>query len=311
MQILIMGAGAVGGCLGGLLANSGHEVTLVARGKTLKLIRQNGLVLKHGEKELTMTNLNITDSANDVTPVDLVLFCVKAYQTDLAMKVMKNAVSENTTIITLQNGIGSHQKLIEEFEDGKVLQGLIYVEAEQLSPGIVTFHGAYPKIIFGGTNLNDFSQLNMINQVLNDSKIQSFISDDIQRDAWHKLIFISALSGLTCVTRATFSEVIHNPKTAELVHAVLEETALVARTAGVNIDSNIVRDTLRELEENSENLVSSMYADLQNAKPIEIDVITGEIYRTARRMGVETPVNDFIFSCLSIYDQRARENYDF
>jgi 2-dehydropantoate 2-reductase len=311
MKILIMGAGAVGGCLGALLAKSGQNVTLVARGENLESIRKNGLLLKHGEEDMVRQNLVATDNPDDLIPSDLVLVCIKAYQTDQAMEVMRKAISANTIIITLQNGIGSQQKLIEKFGVEKVLQGVIYVEAEQLSPGVVTFHGDHPRIIFGGENGVDSSKMTAIEDVLNHSKINASISNDIQRDAWHKLIFISALSGLTCVTRGTFAEVMNNSKTVELVHNVLEEAALVARTLGVNIKPTIVEDTLEELTANSEYLVSSMYADLQNEKPLEIDVITGVISNIAKQLRVDTPINDYIFACLSIHDKRARESYCF
>ena len=304
-----MGAGAVGGCLGGLLAQSGQNVTLVARGENLESIRKNGLLLKHGEEDMDRLDLFATDNPEELDTVDLVLFCVKAYQTDQAMEIMANAVSANTTIITLQNGIGSQQKLMEKFRDRKVLQGVIYVEAEQLSPGVVTFHGDYPKIIFGGENEVNSSRMISIEKILTHSKINASISNDIHRDAWHKLIFISALSGLTCVTRGTFDEVMANLNTSHLVPKVLEEAALVARNLGVNINPSIVQETLEELTANRKNLVSSMYADLQNGKPLEIDVITGAISNTAKEINVDTPINDFIFSCLSIHDKRARGNY--
>lgn len=306
-----MGAGAVGGCLGALLAQSGQDVILVARGKNLESIHKNGLLLKHRDLDVVRQNLVTTDNPKDLKPVDLVLFCVKAYQTDLAMKAMRKAVSANTTIITLQNGIGSQQKLMEKFGKEKVLQGVVYVEAEHLSPGVVTFHGDHPRIIFGSENGVDSSEMTAIEDVLNHSKINASISNDIQRDAWHKLIFISALSGLTCVTRGTFAEVMNNSNTVELVHKVLEEAALVARTLGVNIKPTIVQETLAELTANRKNLVSSMYADLQNGKPLEIDVITGAISTISKQISVDTPINDFIFSCLSVHDKRARENYYF
>ena len=117
-----MGAGAVGGCVGGLLAQSGQNVTLVARGENLESIRKNGLLLKHGEEDMDRLDLFATDNPEELDTVDLVLFCVKAYQTDQAMEIMANAVSANTTIITLQNGIGSQQKLMEKFTNLKLIQ---------------------------------------------------------------------------------------------------------------------------------------------------------------------------------------------
>ena len=73
MDILIMGAGAVGGCLGGLLAQSGQNVTLVARGENLESIRKNGLLLKHGEEDMDRLGLYATDNAEELGTADLVL----------------------------------------------------------------------------------------------------------------------------------------------------------------------------------------------------------------------------------------------
>ena len=110
MRIAVMGAGGVGGCLGGLLAKSGNDVSLIARGEHLESIRENGLKIIRPGSEF-IVEVDATDNPLEVDQVDLILFTVKTFQNRHVITSLKPLMGPNTSVITFQNGVESHEQL--------------------------------------------------------------------------------------------------------------------------------------------------------------------------------------------------------
>ena len=136
MRIAVMGAGGIGGCLGAHLARAGNDVTLIARGAHLEAIRKNGLRLKSHNGDFTVETA-ATDDPSQVGPVDLVLFTVKTYHNAQAIPLMKPLVGERPVVMTLQNGVESHEELGRAFGIGHVMPGAAYVAATVQAPGVI------------------------------------------------------------------------------------------------------------------------------------------------------------------------------
>ena len=111
MKILIMGTGGVGGYYGGLLAQQGNEVTFLARGAHLDAIRHEGLKVKSIHGDFKVFPANATDDPARVEPVDLVLFCVKTYNTDEAAEAIRPVIGAQTAVLSLQNGVDAAERI--------------------------------------------------------------------------------------------------------------------------------------------------------------------------------------------------------
>ena len=120
MRIAVMGAGGIGGCLGAHLARAGNEVTFIARGAHLEAIQRNGLKVKSSNGDFTVETA-ATDDPSQVGPVDLVLFTVKTYHNAQAIPLMKPLVGERPVVMTLQNGVESHEELGRAFGIGHIM----------------------------------------------------------------------------------------------------------------------------------------------------------------------------------------------
>ena len=129
-----MGSGGVGGYFGAVLHRDGHDVTFVARGQHLEAIRHNGLRIESVASGNFTIHSTATERPDGVWKADLALFCVKGYDNPGAMSIMAPAVGEDTTILTLQNGIGSGDELAAAFGRQKVLAGATYIDAAVKSP---------------------------------------------------------------------------------------------------------------------------------------------------------------------------------
>ena len=301
-----MGTGAVGGCFGGLLARSGEEVTLVARGPNLEAIRARGLRVESAAVGDFTVHPRAIDAPGGSWTADLVLFCVKGYDNEQAIRALRPAVGDNTTILTLQNGIGGGDQLTEAFGRERVLLGAAYVEATRKGPGVVAQVGGPCRAVFGEADGSLSARAQAVCDTFRGAEIEAQVSTDISKELWNKLVFICALSGMTCIARAPFAEVIDTPETHELTLRVMREAAEMGRAMGVKLDDDIVSSTMAHFQEFKHELVSSMYHDLVAGNPLELSVLNGAVSRMSKTLGVATPVNDFITACLTVADNRAR-----
>ena len=267
MKILVMGTGGVGGYFGALLARSGQDVTFVAGGEHLDAINRHGLRVESvavGDFTVHPTALERPDGA---WKADVVLFCVKSYHNEGAIEAITPAVGESTSILTLQNGVGSGDQLADAFGRDRVLLGAVYIDAMRKSPGVVAQIGGPCRIVFGEENGRLSPRGIELQQVLQRAGIDTDLSEDVLTELWNKLIFICALSGMTCVARASFSEVLDSPGTLDLTWRVLREASEVGRAKGVGLDADIVESTMSNIQRFHRSMVSSMHLDLAAGNP--------------------------------------------
>ena len=136
-----MGAGAVGGYFGGLLANQGEDVVLIARGAHGDAIAKNGLQVDSHWGNFNV-KVPVTNDPSTVGEVDLILHCIKLYSNAESFPTMKSMIGENTIILTIQNGATAGQILGEAFGAKHVLQGATYIETGIAGPGHINQSGS-------------------------------------------------------------------------------------------------------------------------------------------------------------------------
>jgi 2-dehydropantoate 2-reductase len=306
MKILVMGTGAVGGCLGGMLSHAGDDVTFVARGGNLDAIRANGLRVESVAAGNFTVNPPAIERPDGNWKADLVLFCVKSYHNEAAMNEMAGAVGDGTAILTLQNGLGSGDLLSERFGRENVLLGAAYIEAARTAPGVFAELGGGCRIAFGEQDGSETERAVRIRDSLERAKIDVELSRDVQTSLWSKLVRISAFSGMACITRAPFADVMDTQETNDMTRRVMQEAADVGRAVGAQLADDIVDSGMANLEKHKHEVSSSMYLDLQAGNPLEVGALNGAVSRYGKEAGVATPANDFIAACLAVADRRAR-----
>ena len=305
MRILVAGAGGVGGYFGGLLARSGQDVAFLARGPHLQAILENGLQVESAASGDFTVKVEAFERADGPRKADLILFCVKTYSNVEAMEAAAPAVGDGTTILTLQNGITSADELGSAFGREKVLPGLAYIETGIREPGVVAQTGGPCRIVFGELDGEISARAAGLACAFRKAGIEAQASDTILRELWNKFIFICALSGVTSVSRSHMDEVLAVPETSRLLRGVMEETAAVGRARGVDLEEDVVEQTMRRFGEFSSVLRSSMQRDLEAGKPLELEALNGAVARLGAELGIETPVNDFVYASLKPAAVRA------
>ena len=307
MNVLVMAAGAVGGYFGSVMAEK-HDVVLIARNEHLKAIQEKGLQVQSKTSGNFISRATAVAKPEEGYVADIVLYCVKAYHNDSACDVIASAVGPETTVLTLQNGIGSGDFLSNRFGEERVLLGAAYIEASRGTPGITEEHGGGCRIALGEKHGMISQRTKTVSELLKSSNIDHEISGDIMSALWKKLVFITALSGMTCLARARFEQVLDNPQTYELAIQVMSETKAVADAEGIGLPANIVETTMDDFMSHKSELVSSMHQDLLSGRPLEVNVINGAVSQMGKIHDVSTPINDVITSCLSLPNAMATQS---
>jgi 2-dehydropantoate 2-reductase len=297
MNIAVVGAGGVGGYFGAKLAFAGNRVTFIARGKTLDAISNNGVTILSDNDQVNVA-VSATDDPSKVDPVDLVIFAVKTYDTNSAINSLKSLVSDNTSVLTLQNGVESYIQLGEAVGNEVVLPGAAYIESSIQSPGVIRQSGDVVRIVFGELGGSKSARATRIQDALKGAGVNCELSNDVVKTLWTKFLFISSVAGLTSACRTRISDLLDNPGYLELLLDIMREVEDVGRARGVNLDEDVILETQRYVEEAVKDITASLHIDLENGRRMELDTFTGAVVRLGAQAKIATPINDLLYKIL-------------
>ena len=303
MRILVYGAGAVGGFFGGLLAHAGEDVHFVARGAQLEALRTSGLTIDSRRLGMIVVpSVSVFESAAAAGPADLVLVCVKTQQMAAILDDLSSAVGMHTVIVPLQNGVEADEQLASRFPEVAVLPAVVYVGATVDTPGTVS-HVASGTIGIGATRERDSAVLPAVRDVLAKTGLPVHISDDIQRERWHKLMWNAAFNSVSAITDRTPAELVSDPETRSLVIAIMHEVRAVGMACGVDLRTEDI-DKHIAWTESASGLRTSTMVDRERGRPMESDGLIGVIVRKGRVRGVPTPCSAVVYTLLNAIDAR-------
>ena len=297
MRIAVMGAGAVGGYLGALLARAGHEVSLIARGRHLQAIQGSGLQVRSEDGNFT-SRVQATARPSEIGPVDLVIHAVKTYHNSEAVPMLHPLLGENTTVLCVQNGVDSWEQVQQTLPPNAVLPGAVYIEASVVEPGVVQQQGNVRRLVFGEADGSTTPRIQAIASAMQSAGMPTEISTDITSILWSKWLFITALAGTTCAAHTGLADLLAVPESRLLVVQVLREIDSLGRKLGVNLDSDIVNKTLNYMETEASSLKASMQKDMESGRPMELEALTGAVVRLGKEAKISTPANEAIYALL-------------
>jgi 2-dehydropantoate 2-reductase len=303
MRIAVMGSGAVGGYFGARLAAAGENVAFLARGRHLDAMRRDGLKIKSVSGDFDVRAL-FTDDARAVEAVDIVLFCVKSYDTEAAAAQIAPLMADRTVLVSLQNGVDNADKLAARWGEARVLGGVVYLGAALARPGMIE-HSAGGRIVLGALDGATSEAANSAEAVLSAAGIPCAVSTEIRKVMWSKLVWNAPFCALACLARANVREILESEPLRRLATACMEEVREAARSVGVELAPSIVQDTFN-FSRGLENFKPSMLQDLEAGKPLEYEALNGVVAALLRRAGKEAPVNQACRDVLEFLDARIR-----
>jgi 2-dehydropantoate 2-reductase len=304
MKILVMGAGAVGAYFGARMRAAGEDVVLCARGENLRAIRERGLDITSIRGDLRI-EVTATDTPRDLAPYDLILFCVKAYDTDAAAQAISGCLRLGGAILTLQNGVENESKLAAIFGRDAVMGGNARVGVEMVAPGKIV-HLSTGQIDFGELDGRETDRVRAIAEIFRRAGILGQVSADIMSARWDKLIWNGALNTVTTLTRRRVGEIIDDPEGLELLRTMMREIVNVARAEGAHISDDRIDAYIAHSLKNLRALKTSTQQDLERGKSLEYEALSGAVVRAASRHGLKVPTVEIVYTLLRLLDGSRR-----
>lgn len=306
MKIVVYGAGGVGGFFGGKLALAGHRVTFIARGAHLKAIQEKGLEVRSITGNFKCKPHMATDDLSKVAPPDLVIFGVKSWQLEQALKDILQYSNENTVYLPLQNGANNVETLNSVVPKSQVLAGLCRMISFIERPGLIVNPDIPPTILFGEQDNRNTERVSKIASAFVEAGINASIPENIQIAIWQKFLFITTVSAIGGLTRASIGVMRDAPYILDLMHKTAVEVQAVATAKGILLPADILEQTFAAIDRQAYNTTASTQRDLMAGKPSELENFNGFIVNEGKKLGVATPVNELIYNLLLPQEQRAR-----
>ncbi len=305
MKILVMGAGAVGAYFGARLVAAGEDLTFCARGKYLEAFRSSGIALKSIRGDLRLETVRATNDPREFEPYDLILFCVKAYDTHEAARAIEGCLAPGGAILTLQNGVENEERLAEIFGRDAVMGGNARVGVEMIAPGELV-HLSSGHIDFGELDGHQTERARRIAAAFSRAGILGELTPKIRTLRWDKLVWNAAFNSVATLTRRRVGDIIDNPESRKLVITLMREIITVARAEGTDIGFDRIDSYLAHSDKNLRAIKTSTQQDLERGKRLEYEALSGAVVRAARRLGVSVPAMETIYALMRLLDG-ARE----
>ena len=292
MKITIVGPGAMGLLFGAFLGKSKEDVSILDYdSKRAEHIKKQGIKVE-GMTNF-QTRLNVTSRAKEIGPSDLVVVCVKSYDTEEAIRKAKDLIGDSTQILTLQNGVGNVQVLDEVVGQERVIGGVTSQGATMLKWGHVR-HAGRGDTIIGKKDKKVLGPIRDVSRIFNKVGFNTKVSKDINSLIWSKLIINVGINALTAITGLNNGRLLDYDGTKSIMKQAVSEAVKVAKRKKVKL---IYDDPLQKVESVAKATaknVSSMLQDVINKKKTEIDYINGAIVRQAKHLNIATPANEVL-----------------
>jgi 2-dehydropantoate 2-reductase len=277
-------------------------VTFIARGERLEALRAKGLTVKSGKGDFSIC-VRATDDPAEVGSVNLILFCVKSYDTESAIRQTLPMVGQQTVVLSLQNGIDNEEKIAALIGKEKVLAGVAYIGASVLGPGVI-LHQEAGRIVFGEVDGGVSERVTNLKLFFDQCGLPAETSPDMKQVLWAKLAWNAPFNAINALVGGPVKAILENPHTLELARRVTAEVVTVANASGVRLAFSEVWKRNIQFSQGY-NVKTSMLQDLETGKRLEYEALNGVMINKAAEHGLATPYNVALYALLSRLTPKA------
>lgn len=295
MKIGVIGAGAMGGLYGAILAKHGHDVTFVdVYAELVEVIRSKGITLVEGTEKYKLNNVRAYTKAPYESDFELVIVFVKSLYTESAITANQHMIGPNTTVLTLQNGLGNIEALQKIVSAENIMAGSSANGASSKVLGEI-IHGGNGGTVLGELNGKTTDRTERIRDALNVKELgPATISNNILGIIWDKLMANIGINAITALTGLSNGGILNFEGLTKLSNDAVKEALRIAQAKGINLISESPIEHCREIIEATKSNRSSMLSDVTNHRKTEIDTINGAIVEEGKLLGIETPANVYL-----------------
>lgn len=306
MKICVLGAGSLGCAIGGMLAEAGEDVWLINRSQVhVEAIRRDGLKMRDNDVN-RFVRVNAATDCSGVGIVDLVIVLVKSFDTRTAIAGARSIIGPQTTVLSLQNGLG-HEEILCEFVDrSRVLGGKTYVGGQMLAPGHIILGARGKQTMIGELDGAVSPRVQAVADAFNRAGLATTVSRNIMGTIWDKLLVNVATGALSGITGLAYGDLYQVPELRTLALAAVSEAMAVAEASGVTLTITEPEQAwLRAGKGLPDDFKASMLQSLEKGSVTEIDFINGAVVSAADRFGIAAPVNTALVACIKGIERRV------
>lgn len=300
MRILVVGAGAVGGYFGGRLLEKGEDITFLVRENRRKQLEENGLQIESIHGNVTLQPKTI-ESGEEAGPFDVIILSTKQYHLEGALHSIEPYVGDETMILPLLNGFSHVDVIKSKFNPQNVIGGLCFIESTLDTDGKIIQTSPSHSALFGEFSGERTERIEKLANALSGTKTTIKLSNNINREMWHKYMYITGFSGITTLMRAPIGPIREEQNGQKLILNLYKEIGSVMRAIGAPIDDDIEEKHLKTTNLMTYTMKSSMQRDMEKGVDVEADQLQGYLYKIAQEKGIETPLLELIYSNLKVY----------
>lgn len=316
MRFAIVGAGAIGAFAGAMLARSGEDVTLIARGAHLRAMQERGVRVRGSLGEFEARPA-ATDDPAAVGAVDFVLLTLKAHSlTEMAPR-LASLIGPGTCVVSAQNGIpwwyfyrhggeweGTHLETIDpggvisrSIDPSRVIGCVVYPSTIIVEPGVIE-HIEGTRFAIGEPDGSKSERCRRMARAFIKAGLRCPVRTDIRHDMWVKLMGSVAFNPISALTRATLAEIVRCPETRKLATAIMTEAESVARRLGVDLGVSISQRLEGAGKVGYHK--TSMLQDVETGRPPELEAIVGAVVELGAKLGLSLPCTEAVYACVKL-----------
>jgi len=296
-KIAVVGAGAVGGYFGGMLARAGAPVIFIGRPAFADAVNRDGMFLDTVQFQERL-KIAASTELSAVRGAEIVLLCVKTTDTAGTARELANVLVSNAIIVSMQNGVDNAEQ-IHVASGLHALPAAVYVAASAPAPGTVK-HVGRGDLVLGPEN----EVTKRIASLFIRAGVPCRISENLAGELWTKLVWNCALNAISALGKATYGEILASDDAKELLQGVIYEVLAVAKVAGISLpifaDPKAAIAGAYKIAEQMAATRSSTAQDMMRGKKTEIDSLNGFIVHQGRKLGVATPINHALFTLVKL-----------
>jgi len=311
-QILVVGAGSVGGFFGAHLAQH-HQgrVAFLLRKRTLEAVRRHGLIIRSANGTLTV-HPQAAYNVLELPKPDLIVLAMKAYDLEAVLEQIAPIVTRETIFLTLQNGVDIEERIAARYDRRNIIGGVAYIYSKIVEPGVIDHYKRGAVAIgelSGAASGRASERIVRIADLFKQAGIPCQVSDNIHRTKWEKMCWNCVFNPLTVVIDDRVSAALDHPEMLYTIHQIVKEVAAVSEGLQVPLPPDMADRVLKWTQE-IRDIHTSMYDDWKAGRPTEIDALNGYIVQRGRELGIATPVNEALTGLIKAITAKDTNNSD-
>jgi len=306
VRVVVVGAGGLGSYVGAVMAQAGHDVTLVVRGAHRTAIEANGLQVRSHAGDFQV-EVRCVGSAREVEGADLALLVTKTFSLDQVADQLSHLAARGAHIVSLLNGVTAADR-IEAYGIPRdtLADGVAYMTSFRVEPGVVERKASHQRIVLDATA----GPVGRVRQAFDGTLVAIEMVDDIRVELWEKMAVVCSLSVLCALGERNMGSVRGHPFGVDLQRLAIAEVLDVGRASGVVIPPETDAKIDATLDRFPDDFFPSVIHDLNQGRRTEMCDLGEQISRLGRTHGVPTPLHDagtLIVQLAEAAHERGRE----